>query len=57
MEVVSPGAEGDVRVDGISENQYRGCNELLLSEQSRSRAAFGNDPMLEQEYKKAQKYK
>ena len=49
MEVVCPGTE-DVRVEGISENQYREFNEFPLSEQSRSCAAFGKNPMLELEY-------
>ena len=46
MEVVSPGAEGVAMVEGVSENQYREFNEFLLSEQSRSWAAFRNYPIL-----------
>ena len=52
MEVVCPGTEGDVRLEGISENQYRKLNEFPLSELSRSWAGFAYDPILEQEYKK-----
>ena len=46
MELVSPDAEGFAMVEGISDNQYREFNEFPLSEQSRSWAAFGNNPML-----------
>lgn len=46
MEVVAPGSEGTSMVQGITEDQYRRINEFPLSEQSRSWAAFSNQPML-----------
>ena len=46
VEVVSPGVEGVAMVEGNSVNQYREFNEFPLKEQSRSWAAFGNNPML-----------
>lgn len=42
MEEVAPAPEGDVRVEVVSNNQYRELNEFPLSEQSRPWAAFGN---------------
>ena len=44
VEVVSPGVEGVAMVEGNSVNQYREFNEFPLKEQSRSWAAFGNNP-------------
>lgn len=44
-EAVLPGAEGDVVLESISENHCGEFNELPLNEQSRSWAAFGNNPM------------
>ena len=46
VEVVSPGVEGVAMVEGNSVNQCREFNEFPLKEQSRSWAAFGNNPML-----------
>lgn len=46
MEIVSPGSEGDWMVEGVSQDQCQKINEFLLGEQSCSRAAFGNQPML-----------
>ena len=46
LEVVCPGTE-DVRVEGISENQYREFKEFPLSELSSSWAVFANNPILE----------
>ena len=54
MEVVFPGTEGYVRVEGISDNQYREFTEFPLSELSRSWAAFANNPMLKQEFERAE---
>ena len=54
MEVVCPGTEGDVRVEGISENQYRQINECPMSDVSRSWAAFANNRILGQEFKMAE---
>ena len=47
-EVVCPGMDGDVRVEGISEIQNREFNESPINEPSRLRAAFANSPRLEQ---------
>ena len=45
-QVVSPGSSGYSMVPGVTEHQYRLINEFPLSEQSRSWAAFGNEPMM-----------
>ena len=50
-EVVCPGRDGDVRIQGISEIQNRELNETPLHESSRFRAAFVNNSRLEQELK------
>lgn len=46
MHGVVPGSESQKRVKRISEKQIRYINEYPLSEQSKSRAAFGNNPLL-----------
>ena len=46
MEVVSPGADGNSMVEGVTEDQYREINEFPLKEQSKAWAAFGTPPML-----------
>ena len=46
MQVVAPGSESQSMIRGISEEQFRHINEFPLSEQSRSWAAFGNEPLL-----------
>ena len=46
MEVVAPGSGGEGMVAGVSEAQYRQFNEFPLSDQSKSWAAFGNQPLL-----------
>ena len=42
LEVVAPGSGGEGMATGVSETQYREFNELPLSDQSKSWAAFGN---------------
>ena len=42
LEAVAPGSGGEGMVTGVSETQYREFNELPLSDQSKSWAAFGN---------------
>lgn len=49
-----PGHDGDVRVEGSSENLHREFNEFPLSELSRSGAAFAKYRILEQRFKKAE---
>ena len=46
MQVVAPGSESQEMIKGISEKQFRHINEFPLSEQSKSWAAFGKDPLL-----------
>ena len=46
MEVVAPGSGSEGMVPGVTERQYRELNEFPLSEQSRTLAAFRNEPML-----------
>lgn len=46
LEVVAPGSGGEGMVKGVSEAQYREFNEFPLSDQSKSWAAFGNQPLL-----------
>ena len=46
MQVVAPGSESQEMIRGISEEQFRHINEFPLSEQSKSWAAFGKDPLL-----------
>ena len=46
MQVVAPGWESQEMIKGISEEQFRHINEFHLSEQSKSWAAFGKDPLL-----------
>ena len=53
MEVVCPSTEEVVRVEGISENQYRQINECPMSDVSRSWAAFANKPIIK-EFKRAE---
>lgn len=45
-QIVSPGSSGYSMVPSVTEDQHKLINEFPLSEQSRSWAAFGNDPML-----------
>ena len=54
MEVVCPATDGDVRVEGASVNQRSEFNDFPPSELSRSGAAFANNPILEQEFKRAE---
>ena len=46
MQVVAPGSESQEIIKGSSEEQFRHINEFPLSEQSKSWAAFGKDPLL-----------
>ena len=46
MEVVAPGSEGPGMVEGITEDQYGQLNELPLSGQTHSSAAFSGRPLL-----------
>ena len=54
VEVVCPATDGDVRVEGASVNQRSEFNDFPPSELSRSGAAFANNPILEQEFKRAE---
>ena len=46
MQVVAPGSESQEMTNRIAEEQLRHINEFPLSEQSKSWAAFGKDPLL-----------
>ena len=45
MEVASPRAVENTLVKGVSLEQYRQINEILLSKQSKSWSAFGTEPV------------
>ena len=45
-EVLSPGTAGHTEVPGIADEQYRQTNDFPIKKQSKSRAAFGNAPMV-----------
>ena len=46
MQVVAPGSESQEMIKRTSEEQFRHINEFPLSEQRKSWAAFGKDPLL-----------
>ena len=46
LDVLAPGSGGEGMVTGISETQYREFNQFPRNDQSKSWAAFGNQPLL-----------
>ena len=46
LDVLAPGSGGEGMITGMSETPYREFNQFPLSDQSKSWAALGNQPLL-----------